>query len=98
MRAELNHQAQSRPITANSDPSSQSPPTSFTQAQAQAETPEGMQPTLRCQLEGCRRAKHRSLDTSSGTTAQQSGEGMRTVVLALEDRPHTQTQAFPDLG
>ena len=41
MRAELNHQAESRPVTAASDPSSQSPPTSFTgaQAQAQAETP-----------------------------------------------------------
>lgn len=39
MRAELNHQTQSRPITAASDPSSQSPPPSFTQPQPQAETP-----------------------------------------------------------
>lgn len=39
MRAELNHQAESRPVTAASDPSSQSPPTGFTRAQAQAETP-----------------------------------------------------------
>ena len=41
MRAELNHRAESRPITAASDPTFPFPLTSFTQAQPQshAETP-----------------------------------------------------------
>lgn len=42
VRAQLNHQTESNPITVASDTSSQSPPTSFTQAQSQADTPEGL--------------------------------------------------------
>lgn len=85
MRAELNHQAESRPITAASDPSSRSPPTAFPGPRPRQRPPRDCS-LLRVPTGRLSRVKLLLLDMSLGTRAQQSEEGVRRAGPVLGPR------------